>query len=212
MSYTRVIPRDLFNESALLKCLGKLALFELDNVVEGLKVVYEPHGDGSGGIVEGFLIKQHYDGDLYCDNVTIINNSGVSSWVFRSYNSREPWSCTVCPFDDDPFEAIDEDGNPTQELIAWANPITYPDKYLHVSHEESGETWIMPIADDDPLSLEKLIDKFLLQQFGGELERDGEIDDYVKLGDYYARIIMDGRPPEDKISWQSCGFNTKTYE
>ena len=30
MSYARVIPRDLFNEANLLKCLGKVALILMD--------------------------------------------------------------------------------------------------------------------------------------------------------------------------------------
>lgn len=36
MSYNRVCPRDLFNESKLLKCLGKLLGNEGDNDIKGL--------------------------------------------------------------------------------------------------------------------------------------------------------------------------------
>jgi hypothetical protein len=38
MSYTRVLPRDLFNESKLLKCLGQLALNVHDGCAGSLEV------------------------------------------------------------------------------------------------------------------------------------------------------------------------------
>jgi hypothetical protein len=69
--YQRVIPRDLFNESALLKCLGRLSLLVNDDMGGSLKIRYNGkpfdirRNDGSGG--------------LYCGN-------------FRAYNKGKPIS------------------------------------------------------------------------------------------------------------------------
>lgn len=71
--YQRVIPRDLFNESKLLKCLGRLSLL----VHEG-KIPFPieiEHTDSH----KGFEIKQTIDGDIYVSNLYItINGRGVT--------------------------------------------------------------------------------------------------------------------------------------
>lgn len=60
ITYSRVLPRDLFNEAKLLKCMGKLTLAIEDGFIS-LEYKY------SGG---PFHIQQGSDGDLTCLNIT----------------------------------------------------------------------------------------------------------------------------------------------
>jgi len=65
MSYLRVIPRDLFNESKLLKCLGQVCLHIHDNRAGRLAMVESGAADG-----EQFEIDQNeFDGSLYVSNL-----------------------------------------------------------------------------------------------------------------------------------------------
>jgi len=69
--YERVIPRDLFNEAKLLKCLGQLSLKIHDGVVWPIQLVHNKN--------EGFAIAQHaYSGDIYCANVSLNHKRGKS--------------------------------------------------------------------------------------------------------------------------------------
>lgn len=109
MSYIRVIPRDLFNESNLLKCYGKLYL-ELE--ILNLPGVRLEH-DG-----EAFDIDlDPNDGSLFFENVRL--------WVrdepqimFRPMNSREPWPLyldgTEAP---EPVAVFNQDGTLTAEML-----------------------------------------------------------------------------------------------
>ena len=45
----------------------------------------------------------------------------------------------------------------------------YPDQYLHVEECRSGQTWIVPIADNEPLDIEALIAKWVNQEYVSEL-------------------------------------------
>lgn len=88
----------------------------------------------------------------------------------------------------------------------------YPDAYLHVEHCHSGETWIVPIQDGEPLDLTRNVEAWAKNQFGGELELDGKIMPKLS-GDYYAKVMCDGRPPDSVACWQAGGFYLKsTYE
>jgi hypothetical protein len=84
MSYTRVVPRDLFNDANLLKCLGQLYL-NIDNVPkQGFEL-----SDLDG--VDGFPIEQdEADGSTFCPLVTAMVNGEEFHFV-RPMNSREPW-------------------------------------------------------------------------------------------------------------------------
>lgn len=81
-NYTRVIPRDLFNEAKLLKCLGKLCI--LAESTPGLTVTH----DG-----EPFDIWQdESSGGLFCLNVKVeVLNGGGLQHCWLPYNSREDW-------------------------------------------------------------------------------------------------------------------------
>lgn len=82
MSYHRVVPRDLFNEASLLKCLGRLALMIEDQVVAGLGYEY----DGTP-----FQIEQNpSNGAIYCTNLQFFCD-GEPMELIRPLNSREPY-------------------------------------------------------------------------------------------------------------------------
>lgn len=83
-----------------------------------------------------------------------------------------------------------------------------PDQYLHVLECRSGETWIVPFGKDDLIDIKHNVQKWIEQEFGGELTLDGELMPKLS-GDYYAKIITDNRPPDSVIAWQSGGFFLK---
>jgi hypothetical protein len=83
--------------------------------------------------------------------------------------------------------------------------------YLHVTENRSGENYTMKIEYEELLCLETLVDKWIAEQFCGELQRDGELCDNVG-GDYYAAIRTDWNKLDSVIVWQSGGFYLKlTY-
>jgi len=80
MSYLRVIPRDLFNEANLLKCIGALWI-----KTEGHPRVRIEH-DG-----KPFRIEQsEADGSLTVINIRV-RVAGRRCELRRPLNSREPW-------------------------------------------------------------------------------------------------------------------------
>jgi hypothetical protein len=81
----------------------------------------------------------------------------------------------------------------------------YPDCYLHIEEYRSGESFIVPIPATAHLDLERLVKKWVAKQYGGELKVDGKFTPRLQ-GDYYAKIITDGRSPDCGIVWTSGGF------
>lgn len=118
MAYQRVLPRDLFNEADLLKCIGRLWILlderKLDHSaeieeerVDAFEIVQDP---GSGGIS--------------VQNLTF-TVKGKKYRLERPLNTREKWplwveQCYDDQDEDDYFEAIrvfDDDGNLSEEMI-----------------------------------------------------------------------------------------------
>ena len=85
----------------------------------------------------------------------------------------------------------------------------YPDCYLYVEECRSGETFIMPLRGNSKLNLKQQVKKWIAKEYCGELKLDGELVPRL-AGDYYARIITDGRPPESIVCWTSGGFYLKS--
>jgi len=86
---------------------------------------------------------------------------------------------------------------------------TYPDCYLHVREARSGQEWIRPIGDNEPLDLKEQINQWAKEEFCGELQLDPPI--MPKLdGDYYGRIMTDGRSPDSIVCWTGGGFYLKS--
>jgi hypothetical protein len=99
MTYLRVIPRDLFNEAKLLKCLGALYI-ESERLPAGTIVLEHDHG--------AFVIEQNPDdGSIYVANVYLLIN-GRRTHVYTGLNARGPYPMyaevgdeTVSVFTDD---------------------------------------------------------------------------------------------------------------
>lgn len=86
MTYIRVLPRDLFNEAKLLKCIGKLTLLIEDGKLPWLKY----HYDG-----EGFVILQNFsDGSIFIGNIEFYSEhdgSDVGVHFYTPLNDRADW-------------------------------------------------------------------------------------------------------------------------
>jgi hypothetical protein len=115
MSYQRVIPRDLFNESSLLKCYGRLYI--------------ALEGDGRAGFAVEFadsfdIVQREDDGFLFVDNLPF--RVGEYEYrLVRPLNSRHAWPLYAERIDDSDFDAIpvfDGSGNLSSDMIALLGP------------------------------------------------------------------------------------------
>lgn len=85
--------------------------------------------------------------------------------------------------------------------------ITYPDQYLRVYSRRDGETFIMPIAEDEPLDIDTLIQDWVKYRYGDD-DHNVHISRPVRgLCEHDAAIITDGRPPDSCIVWSSAEFD-----
>lgn len=108
MTYKRVMPRDLFNEANLLKCLGHLVL-----MIEG-RSDYNANIIGSD-IEDGWSIQQNETtGGIYADNVLLFIGNKIAM-LERPLNSREAWPLSVERLDgielEETIDVFDSDGN-----------------------------------------------------------------------------------------------------
>lgn len=101
--------------------------------------------------------------------------------------------------------------NTTEAHEAPEQTVNFPECYLHVLECRSGQTWIWPIHPNAHLDLERLIKRWADQEFGGELKLDPPIMPKLE-GDYYARIMTDGRSPDSIVCWDGGGFYLKGVE
>lgn len=107
--YSRVIPRDFFNEAKLLKCMGNLALKILDfQIPEGIKIEIENSGDPFNIVLtnDGFLMVSNY-------SVTV---NGEEVIMKSTYNSKENYPF-YCEIDYDEYLVFDDKGEFTKEFI-----------------------------------------------------------------------------------------------
>lgn len=115
MSYTRVIPRDFFNEAKLLKCMGHLSLKILDGMLPaGVKIEIDECG-------EPFDIDITGSGQLYMSNYNVTINDTLVS-ITSTYNSKEPFPL-ICYYDDTEYCVFDDNGEFTAEFIELATNI-----------------------------------------------------------------------------------------
>jgi len=108
MSYQRVIPRDLFNEANLLKCLGQLYL-HFDKLA--------PHKARVELDGRTFQVEQdESDGSIYAANIQVSINQ-KPYWASRPLNSREPWPLYLRMLgSDDVIPAFHDSGDLSSEL------------------------------------------------------------------------------------------------
>ncbi len=109
MTYTRVIPRDLFNEGDLLNCLGRLWL-KLDERRDHSARMRHRHEAGP------FNIDQDpSDGSISCENV-LLKIDGRHVHLFRPLNARSKWPLW-CRDDIDDVRVFDEAGDLDPEFV-----------------------------------------------------------------------------------------------
>ena len=106
MSYNRVIPRDLFNEAKLLKCLGLLSLKLHDNLCNIADRLNIDHQDEKSG----FIISQDDCGSIFVSNLYLYDNNGTSIHLSCDLNSRVNYPLTY-EFKDHCDYVFDDDGN-----------------------------------------------------------------------------------------------------
>ena len=107
MPYTRVLPRDLFNEASLLKCYGRLWI-ELDRVTGRSWFDQEE--------VPRFEVDQDpSSGSLSITNIRFIAD-GREYPLFRPLNARGSWPLYLNAGDDD-IAVFDEHGRLTPEML-----------------------------------------------------------------------------------------------
>jgi hypothetical protein len=90
----------------------------------------------------------------------------------------------------------------------------WPETYLHVTECRSGETWTCPLRGNALLDLKTQVKNWIKQEIDSDClyaALDGEIMPRVE-GDYYARIMTDGREPDSIVCWEGGGFYIKTSE
>ncbi len=75
--YTRVIPRDLFNEAKLLKCMGRLTLLELDRMLPCKMIIV--HDDS-----KPFDIQLMEEGSLYIRNIEVFIKEEPAAFIFKT--------------------------------------------------------------------------------------------------------------------------------
>lgn len=111
MAYIRVIPRDLFNEGDLLKCLGGLKI-QMDNLQWNLGS-FDTDDDH---VFEAFDIRQNeLDGSISVANLPF--NIGGETWVlYRPLNSRGKWPLYAVNCRGEEEAVFQEDGTLTMEF------------------------------------------------------------------------------------------------
>lgn len=109
-SYTRIIPRDFFNESKLLKCMAFLSLAILDNKLpDGIEISIKESG-------EPFDIVLDIEHDMIViDNYPVTIN-GDEYMIGTLHNSKENYPFYVI-VDDEEIEVFDDNGKFTTEFI-----------------------------------------------------------------------------------------------
>ena len=99
MTYIRVVPRDLFNEASLLKCVGKVVLMIEDGMIPWLSYRY----DG-----EAFNVMQNVSsGGIYIANIEFFANNKTLSHE-RPLNSRKAWPLYF-ETEENSYSVFDED-------------------------------------------------------------------------------------------------------
>ncbi len=117
--YQRVLPRDLFNEAKLLKCLGRLVLLIHDRKIPFVgKVIH----DG-----EPFKIGLSECGSLIVTNVQILVNN--QAFAFKTtYNAKSNYPFYLETNDYSEILVFDESGEFSEEFIEFVKTIEYATK------------------------------------------------------------------------------------
>jgi len=117
MKYKRVIPRDLFNEAKLLKCMGRLCLNILDNKTPvPMEVVNEDD------CRDGFKIHLSESADLMVANIRIkIKTFHVAFWT--TYNSKSDYPFFCGRDETESVEVFTDEGEYTEEFVTYCKEL-----------------------------------------------------------------------------------------
>lgn len=111
-AYCRVIPRDLFNEANLLKCLGRFWIETERYQPQWVRIEFDN---------EPFDVRlDEDDGSLSVANISISIN-GTDYRAKRPLNSREDWPLYLTT-DDDCIAVFTDDGSLSPEMLALITP------------------------------------------------------------------------------------------
>lgn len=114
-NYIRVLPRDLFNEASLLKCVGRLWI--LTDETSNHHARFETEDADTFDIVQ-----DDSSGAIYIRNV-VFTVRGVRQRLSRPLNSRGTWPLYLDSEDDDDdadtIAIFDDNGNLSAELLAY---------------------------------------------------------------------------------------------
>lgn len=112
MPYTRIVPRDLFNEANLLKCLGRVALLIHNGKLPGLRL-NEP------ALEKGFNIMQNPNtGGTFCQNFILYSDKGVVTHE-RNLNARDPWPLYFTDEHDNEYCVFNDNGSLHSDMRAF---------------------------------------------------------------------------------------------
>jgi len=115
IEYTRVIPRDLFNEAKLLKCMGRLCLLIHDQLT--------PVDMSASLEGEQFEIGMLLDGSLTIKNLHV-NVMGEKFTFKTTYNSKRNYPLMIeYQGSEGEYLVFDESGQFSTEFIEFCNNI-----------------------------------------------------------------------------------------
>lgn len=112
-NYERVLPRDLFNEASLIKCVGRLWILLDEKSGHDARIEEEsvPMFD---------IVQDDASGSISIANLTF-TIAGVRHQLVRPLNSRNTWPLWVEREEDPDFEAVevfDEQGGLSDDMLA----------------------------------------------------------------------------------------------
>ena len=117
VTYKRVLPRDLFNESKLLKVAGKLVCLIEDRVITNMTYEHDTT------FTENFIVGQDQsDGAFYLHNLKFYVRFDEGVFELRLHvmqDKEQHWNAyTDCEgFTEPEVRVFDEDGHATQEFL-----------------------------------------------------------------------------------------------
>lgn len=119
MTYLRVIPRDLFNEANLLKCLGQLWIKTERYQGHSPRAVLILHTGNDFNICQ-----DESDGSVHSGAITVLICNRTYDH-YRPLNSRNPWPLWLVARNDpdaEHFRAFTDDGELSEEFIELITP------------------------------------------------------------------------------------------
>jgi hypothetical protein len=110
LEYKRVIPRDLFNEAKLLKCLGQLSLLIHDGKCP--KSLQLQHNNPEQGFLIGI---DESDGGVYCHNLKLFLGE-IEIYLVSVLNSKDNYPLLYRD-DNEEGEVFTKQGELSQEFL-----------------------------------------------------------------------------------------------